>query len=253
MDKLIQDAIAAEASDIFLMAGALPAVRVHGVLKSAGKSKLKAADIQSYFAKKLTASQSKEFEEAKDLDFRLDMKGVSLRVNMHSQKNGTSVAIRIIPPTIPTVEKAGLNETIQSVTQLKDGLVLVTGPTGSGKSTTIASLLQKINQERAEHIVTIEDPIEFVFENDKSFFEQREVKVNTPSFNSALRHVLRQNPDIIYVGEMRDAESVATALTAAETGHLVLSTLHTPSAADTVERIIDLFPSEKQRGKLVGR
>ena len=251
MDQYIQEAIDAEASDVFLAAGSKAAMRVSGQIEKLSEKPLEGKDIKDYYWSRLTEEQKSEFKNVKDLDIRDQIEGTSMRVNLHQQADGFSSSIRIFPDEIPSLKQIRLEEIIRSVTNIPHGLVLVTGPTGSGKSTTITSLLEKINKEKSKHIITIEDPVEMVFEDKKSIIEQRNVNIDTPSFHSGLKYVLRQDPDIIFLGEMRDKESVAAALTAAETGHLVFSTLHTPTAADTIERIIDLFPGEKKRQILV--
>lgn len=251
MERYIKQAIQQEASDIFLTAEARPVMRVDGELENIQEEKIKHQNIRDYFFSELNKEQKEAFHQQKDLDIRHQVAGSSMRVNLHQQTEGIGAAIRIFPQEIPTLEQIRLEESIRNTVSYPNGLILVTGPAGSGKSTTITSLLEKVNQEQAKHIITIEDPVEIDFDNKKSIIEQRNVNIDTPSFHSGLKYVLRQDPDIIFLGEMRDKESVAAALTAAETGHLVFSTLHTPTAADTIERIIDLFPGEKRRQILV--
>jgi twitching motility protein PilT len=251
MEEYIKQAIEAEASDVFLTAQARPVMRVDGELRNIKKEKLRHKKIKDYFFAELNDQQKEVFYKQKDLDIRHQVAGSSMRVNLHQQADGIGAAIRIFPEKIPTLEQIRLEDPIRDTVEHPHGLVLITGPAGSGKSTTITSLLEKVNQEQAKHIITIEDPVEIDFDNKKSIIEQRNVNIDTPSFHSGLKYVLRQDPDIIFLGEMRDQESVAAALTAAETGHLVFSTLHTPTAADTIERIIDLFPGDKRRQILV--
>lgn len=251
MEEYIKQAIEAEASDVFLAAGSQAAMRVNGQIKNLSEKDLASSDIKDYYWSKLSEAQKEEFDQVKDLDIRDEIDGTSMRVNLHQQADGLSSSIRIFPNEIATLDQIRLEDVIKEKATTAHGLILITGPTGSGKSTTITSLLEKINQEESKHIITIEDPVEMVFEDKKSIIEQRNVNIDTPTFHSALKYVLRQDPDIIFLGEMRDKESVAAALTAAETGHLVFSTLHTPTAADTIERIIDLFPGDKKRQILV--
>lgn len=251
MEKYIKQAIQAEASDIFLTAGSAPTIRVDGELRTIEEEELEHENIKDYFWKQLNEDQKEEFDQQKDLDIRHQVEGTSMRINLHQQSEGVGAAIRIFPEQIMTPDEIRLEDVIRQTTELPHGLVLVTGPAGSGKSTTITSLLEQVNKTQARHIITIEDPVEMVFKDKKSIIEQRNVNIDTPSYYDGLKYVLRQDPDIIFLGEMRDKKSVAAALTAAETGHLVFSTLHTPTAADTVERIIDLFPGEKKRQILV--
>jgi twitching motility protein PilT len=191
--------------------------------------------------------QLQEFDRHKEIDFSYAVEGIGrFRVNIHQEERGVSGAFRIIPTEIMSAEKIGLPEVVKEISRREQGLFLVTGPSGSGKSTTLAALVDLINHERSCHIVTIEDPIEFEYENDKAYIDQREVGTHTKSFASALRSVVRENPDVIVVGEMRDLETISLAVSAAETGHLVFSTLHTRGAAKTIERIINVFPPEQQ-------
>jgi len=185
------------------------------------------------------------------LDFGLEHAGARFRINIHQQEGKIGLAARLIPKNIPTPEELRFEPVLKDFSNLLDGLVLIVGPTGHGKSTTMASIIEEINKSRKAHIITIEDPIEFVFEDKKSLIEQREVGSDTKSFATALKHVLRQDPNVILVGEMRDPETIATVLTAAETGHLVFSTLHTSSAAEAIERIVDVFDGAKQKQVLI--
>ncbi len=252
MQKIITAAIQQGASDIFLITGSVPIVRVAGELQALGSAKVSDKQLTQFFTPKLSPQQKKAYEEVQDVDFRMSADGHILRVNMHRQRKATAIALRIIPKDIPSPDEIGLSMVMESCIEQPHGLVLVTGPAGSGKSTTIAALLEKMNQTKKQHIITVEDPIEYEYENKESVVEQRQVGQDTPSYVSALKYILRQNPDVIMIGEMRDAESVAAVLTAAETGHLIFSTLHTPTAAETIERIIDLFPAER-RDQVLGQ
>ncbi len=192
-------------------------------------------------------AQMKVFEKVKDADFSYEVPGVGrFRVNAHMQRQSVAIAMRAIKTEIPPFEALGLPDVVRRLTYLPRGLVLVTGDTGSGKSTTLAAMIDAMNKRYHKHIITLEDPVEYTLRSDKSIIEQRELGADVPSFASGLRHVLRQDPDIILVGEMRDLETTAAAITAAETGHMVLSTLHTVNAAQTVERIIDMYPADQQ-------
>ncbi len=239
------------ASDLHLVAGALPMARVQGILVDMDKKPLAAKELETAVSSLLSAEQKKVFVEEKDIDMSYDYGGARFRINVHMQENGIGLAARLIPNEIPSTEELGFEPIMQDLPNLMDGLVLVVGPTGHGKSTTLAAMIEEINKQRKSHIVTIEDPIEFIFEDKQSLIEQREVGSDTTSFASALKHVLRQDPNVILVGEMRDPETIATVLTAAETGHLVFSTLHTSSAAEAVERIVDVFDGAKQKQVLI--
>ncbi|PIR76130.1 MAG: type IV pili twitching motility protein PilT [Candidatus Magasanikbacteria bacterium CG10_big_fil_rev_8_21_14_0_10_42_10] len=247
LDKAIEHG----ASDIHLVGGELPMIRVNGTLQALSEKELTQTVITSLVDELLKPLQKKQFEETKDVDISYAHGDVRFRVNVHSQDGKVGIAARLIPKEIPTPEMLRFEPTLTSAMGLLDGLVLVVGPTGHGKSTTIASMVEEINKTRKAHIITIEDPIEFAFEDKESLIEQREIGVDTPSFASALKHVLRQDPDVIVVGEMRDPETISTVLTAAETGHLVFSTLHTSSAAEAIERIVDVFEGAKQKQVLI--
>lgn len=199
----------------------------------------------------LTKEQAARYQAEHELDFAYQEDGTRFRMNLHQQEEKIGLAARLIPSEIPTPVDLHFEPALLELPNLLDGLVLITGPTGCGKSTTIASMIEEINKSRQAHIITIEDPIEFVFKDKKSLIEQREVGIDTPTFASALKHVLRQDPNVIFVGEMRDPETIATVLTAAETGHLVFSTLHTGSAAEAVERIVDVFEGARQKQVLI--
>ena len=246
-NDLLQHAIDRDASDIFIGAPEPPVFRIHGDLhrmpmKSLGPSECKEI-VYSY----LTPVQRSEFEANMEFDgcFGIDHLG-RFRINVHLQRGSVAASIRIIPRKIPDLEKLGLPDSVINLVERPKGLILVTGPVSSGKSTTLASMINHINQQRCAHIITVEDPIEYLHKNNKSVIEQREVNVDTPSFGQALKHVLRQDPDIIMIGEMRDTETIGAALTAAETGQCVLATLHTNDAVQSVERIVDAFSADGQ-------
>ena len=236
------------ASDLHITSGAPPTIRLDGQLRSLeGFPALMPDEIQRVIYSVLTQRQRETFEENLELDFAFAVRGVArFRVNLYQQRDSLGAAFRVIPYEILPLEALGVPPVVANFANLPRGLVLVTGPTGSGKSTTLASIIDLANRTRNDHIMTVEDPIEFLHRHKKSLINQREVGADTLSFASALKHVLRQDPDIILVGEMRDLETISVALTAAETGHLVFATLHTQDAAQTIDRIIDVFPSSQQ-------
>jgi twitching motility protein PilT len=237
-----------EASDLHLTVGVPPTLRINGLLSPLEYLELTENDVYEMIYSILSNEQRKKFEELKELDFSLEVVNVArFRVNVFLHRNGIGAAFRLIPEKIKTLDELGLPQSIAEFTRRPKGLVLITGPTGSGKSTTISSLIDIINESQKLHIITIEDPIEFIHKHKKCIIDQREVGLHTTSFSYALRSALREDPDVILVGEMRDLETISLAVTAAETGHLVFSTLHTNSAAETVERIIDVFPVHQQR------
>ncbi len=245
---ILMNSVKARASDIHLVVDRPPMVRVNGRIRPLPDYPvLTADDTKSLIYSMLYQDQIARFEERLELDFSYFIPEVSrFRVNVLSQKNSIEAALRLIPSKIPSASEIKLSDAIISFTKLPRGLILVTGPTGTGKTTTLASLLNIINMERSEHILTIEEPIEYVYEHKRCIVRQREVGQNTHSFTEALKHALRQDPDVILVGEMRDLETISLALTAAETGHLVFSTLHTQDAPQTIDRIIDVFPPHQQ-------
>jgi twitching motility protein PilT len=246
-DLLLQ-CIEKNASDLHLTENEPPILRVDGRLLRTNLESLSKQDLKKMLYSVLSNSQKEIFERELELDFSLALPGLDrFRVNMHLQKGSVEGAFRRIPIEIPTVENLGLPKIIVDLARKPNGLVLVTGPTGMGKTTTLAAMINLINSERECLVTCIEDPIEFIFTNKKSVIKQREVYADTHSFAQALRHALRQDPNVIVVGEMRDLETISTALTAAETGHLVLATLHTPDAPQTVSRIIDVFPPYQQQ------
>jgi twitching motility protein PilT len=248
LEELLQIAGEKKASDIHLTVESPPVLRVDGFLTSLPIEKLSQSDLEDFAGSLMNETQRKQFAESGELDLSYSLPGIGrYRVNAFRQRGSIGVVIRLIPYVIPSPESLGLPSVCVNLTQLHKGLVLVTGPTGSGKSTTLASLIDYINRTRACHIVTIEDPIEYLHKHQLSLVSQREIGKDTNSFSSALRAVLRQDPDVILVGEMRDLETIATAVTAAETGHLVFSTLHTNDATQSVDRMIDVFPPHQQQ------
>ncbi|PIQ90504.1 MAG: type IV pili twitching motility protein PilT [Candidatus Omnitrophica bacterium CG11_big_fil_rev_8_21_14_0_20_41_12] len=236
-----------KASDLHITENEPPILRVDGRLIRTALEKLDKASLKKMIYTVLSNSQKEIFEQMLELDFSLALPGLDrFRVNVHLQKGSVEAAFRRIPIEIPTIAKLDLPQIISDLARKSNGLVLVTGPTGMGKTTTLAAMIDLINSERECMITCIEDPIEFIYTNKKSVIKQREVYSDTRSFADALRHALRQDPNVIVVGEMRDLETISTALTAAETGHLVLATLHTPDAPQTISRIIDVFPPHQQ-------
>jgi len=245
----LQTVVDTKASDLHLISGIPPTLRIDGVLAPVPSSGVLTPDtINDLLKQVLTAEQLERLMVNKEIDFSLAFSDKArFRVNAYTQKNTLGVAFRQIPLIVPQIQDLGLPQILHSFTNLRQGFVLVTGPTGHGKSTTLAAILDEINRTRAAHIVTIEDPIEFVFKSNKSIISQREMRNDTHSWEIALRSVLREDPDVVLVGEMRDYETIAAALTVAETGHLVFATLHTNSAAQTIDRIVDVFPEEQQK------
>jgi twitching motility protein PilT len=248
MIQLLKEVVDKKASDLHIVPGSPPRIRVLGDLVPLVEyGTLSAADTKRLIYSVLTDAQKKKLEEEWELDFSFGIRGIArFRGNAYFQRQSLAGAFRLIPYSIPEFEKLGLPEIIKTFAHKTKGLVLVTGPTGSGKSTTLASLINIVNKTYSYHIITIEDPIEFVYEHDKSIVTQRELGSDTKSFARALKSALREDPDVILVGEMRDPETIEAALTAAETGHLVFSTLHTNSAVETINRIVDVFPADKQ-------
>ena len=250
IDELLTLMTDREASDLHLASGSAPYIRIHGEMVKLNYKNVSPEVCQALVFEILTERQRQLFLENWDLDCSYSLKGVGrFRVNVFRQRIGLGAVLRLIPEDIQTLKELGLPENLESLINFSEGLILVTGPTGSGKSTTLASLIHTINVSQQSHIITIEDPIEFVHHNGQSLINQREVSSHTKSFHQALRAALREDPDVILVGEMRDLETISLALTAAETGHLVLATLHTNSATKTVDRIIDVFP-EAQQGQI---
>ncbi len=236
-----------KASDLHLTFDTPPILRIDGDLVSTDREPLTKDQLKKIIYGVLSDRQKEKFEQDRELDFSLALSGMDrYRVNVHIQRGSVEAAFRRIPLFIPNMEELGLPPVLADLARKRNGLVLITGPTGTGKTTTLASIINLINEERKELIIMIEDPIEYVHFNKKSVIKQREVFSDTHSFAEALKRCLRQDPDVIVVGEMRDLETISTALTAAETGHLVLATLHTPDAPQTIERIIDVFPPHQQ-------
>ena len=247
LDQLLAVALQRSASDIVLIAGSPATLRVNGALTPDAGPPLSAEDIRGILLPMLTPSQLKELQEQKCLDFCFVRSALGrFRANFHHQRGTLAAAIRLLPEQVPSLESLHLPPALAMLTERRQGLVLLTGPTGCGKTSTLAALVDHVNARRHDHIITIEDPIEYQHTNRSSFVEQIELGRDTLSFAQAVRSVLRQDPDVIMVGEMRDSETIAAALTAAETGHLVLSSLHTNDAAQTVSRILDTFPSGYQ-------
>ncbi len=248
MSTLLKMTMSENASDLHITVHAPPIIRVDGNLIYTKLDSLSPDETKALIYSILTDDQKAIFETDKELDFSFSVPGLDrFRVNIHYQKGGVEAALRRIPQEIPKIEELGLPMIAYSLIRKPNGLVLLTGPTGTGKSTSLASLVDIVNAEREEIIISIEDPIEFFHKSKKSVIKQREVHVDTHSFPEALRRALRQDPNVIIVGEMRDLETISTTLTAAETGHLVLATLHTPDAPQTVQRIIDVFPPYQQK------
>ncbi len=247
LQEILQTAARQDASDIHLISGHPPIMRVHTVMTPMDLPLLAPKSVKEYLGQMISQDQMNRFELEKDLDFSFEVQGLCrYRVNAHYQRGTVGLAMRAIKSNVPPLEDLNLPEIISRLTYLPRGLVLVTGDTGSGKSTTLASMIQAMNDRYRKHIITLEDPIEYSFQSNKCLLEQRELGADMPNFGSGLKHALRQDPDIILVGEMRDLDTTALAISAAETGHLVLSTLHTVNASQTVERIIDMYPSTQQ-------
>ncbi|MGD9790332.1 MAG: type IV pilus twitching motility protein PilT [Phycisphaerales bacterium] len=245
--KILKAAYEADASDVHLIAGQVPVMRVHQVMTPMDLPVI-TPEVGRRFLEQMAPSEAlATFEKQKDADFSFAVDGLArYRVNAHMQRGKVGMAMRMIKTKVPPLAALNLPEVIARLTYLPRGLVLVTGDTGSGKSTTLAAMIQAMNERYRKHIITLEDPVEYVFESKECVIEQRELGQDMPTFASGLKHALRQDPDIILVGEMRDLETTALAISAAETGHLVLSTLHTVNASQTVERIIDMYPAGQQ-------
>lgn len=246
--EILNEGIKRDASDIHLTVGLPPMYRIYGKLIPRDDSRLMPADTLDLTRQALNETQFKKLEEMGEIDFSYSSPGKGrFRVNAYRQRNSYGLALRIIPVEIPSMESLGLPHVVGELARLPRGLILVTGPTGSGKSTTLASIVDQINSERNCHILTLEDPLEYLHRHNKSIVNQREIGNDSLSFRNALRAALREDPDVILVGEMRDLETISIAITAAETGHLVLSTLHTLGAAKTIDRVIDVFPPHQQQ------
>jgi len=248
LPDLLKEMVAMQGSDLHLSIGSPPQTRVHGELeRMAGHTDLTPTDTKSLSYAVLTDAQKKRFEETKELDFSFGIRGLArFRCNMFNQKGAVGAVYRQIPEKIRAFDELGLPQVMAKLAERPRGLVLVTGPTGSGKSTTLAAMIDKINVERHGHILTVEDPIEYLHQHKSCLINQREIHSDTDSFSNALRAALREDPDVVLIGEMRDLETVEAALRIAETGHLTFGTLHTNSASSTINRIIDVFPSHQQ-------
>jgi twitching motility protein PilT len=247
IDQFLKVLVQNGGSDLHLTTGSPPVMRVHGLMQRLKFRELTPKDMETLVYEIMEEEWRMRFLSEQDFDFAYEIEGLArFRVNIFWQRKGLAVVMRTIPSTVLTADDLGLPDAVRKFCMLSKGLVLVTGPTGSGKSTTLAAMVDLINETRADHILTIEDPIEFVHPNKKCLVNQREVGTNTKSFANALRAALREDPDVILVGEMRDRETIELGITAAETGHLVFGTLHTNSAPKTVDRIIDVFPADQQ-------
>lgn len=248
INELLEITVNKQASDLHLVTGVPPTIRTNGVLiPIAGKEPLTAEATQKLVLALVSEEQKEILLVNKELDFSSDYQGKGrFRINAYHQRGKLAAALRLLPAKIPTIEELNLPKICHAFAQMRQGFILITGPTGHGKSTTLASVIEEINQTREVHIVTIEDPIEYVFAHKKSIISQREIKSDTHSWQIALRSCLREDPDVVLIGEMRDYETIASALTIAETGHLVFATLHTNSAAQSADRIVDVFPEHQQ-------
>jgi twitching motility protein PilT len=248
MDDLLREAVLRQASDLHITVGVPPILRINGHLVHMDHAVLLPDDTQELLNSITSKDQREKFGQLGELDFSYAITGLSrFRVNAFRQRGATAIVARVVTERVPTLDQLKHPEVLKTLARKPRGLVLVTGPTGSGKSTTLAAMIDLINQERGCHIITLEDPIEYLHKHNKSIVNQREINSDTQSFSNALRAALREDPDVILVGEMRDAETIAIAITAAETGHLVFATLHTGDAAQTIDRIIDVFPPYQQQ------
>lgn len=257
ISQLLEITVERQASDLHLVANFPPTIRVNGdLVQIVGSQELTNEDVRSLVLPILSEGQKAQLDRFLDVDFGMDYKSIArFRVNLYKQMGTLAASFRLIPKKLRKLEETGLPSSLSKITDLKQGLVLVTGPTGQGKTTSLAAFIQKINSEQAANIITVEDPIEFIYPKGKSLVSQRELNSDTVSWGRALRAILREDPDVVLIGEMRDFETIAAALTIAETGHLVFATLHTNSAAQTLDRIIDVFPSIQQaqiRSQLAG-
>ena len=247
LERLLKVCVQGGASDLHLVVGSAPALRVEGKIVRVKTKELDGSQIKKICYSVLTDTQRSHFENKKEIDFSFGIKGIArFRVNYFYQRGQISAVFRKVPLSVPSFQSLNLPSVVGGMTRLANGLVLVTGPTGSGKTTTIASLIDKINSERRGHIITLEDPIEFLHQHKKCIVNQREIGMDTSGFQEALKYVVRQDPDVCLVGEMRDPETIESALSLAETGHLVFATLHTNSAPQTINRIVGVFPSGKR-------
>lgn len=247
MEELLQEAVERKASDLHVTVGIPPVYRIYGRLVRANRPVLLSDDTRNLYREITDAGQQKRFEARGELDFSFVLGLSRFRINVFKQRGSIALVCRIIADRVPTLDELHFPEVIKQLVRKPRGLVLVTGPTGSGKSTTLAALINQINSEEDAHIITVEDPIEFMHRHNRSIVNQREIYADSQSFAVALRAALREDPDVIMIGEMRDTETMGTAITAAETGHLVFTTLHTNDSAQTIDRIIDAFPPRKQQ------
>ncbi|TDT61970.1 type IV pilus twitching motility protein PilT [Fonticella tunisiensis] len=247
-EELLKKAIELNASDLHLTVGIPPTMRINGNLVPYGNNKLTPKDAESYVMQILNDEQYRKYKETGEIDLSYSIQGIGrFRVNVFRQRGSDAMALRTVAPQVPTLDGLGMPPVLKELTTKNRGLILVTGPTGSGKSTTLAAMINEINSTRSGHIITLEDPVEYLHRHKKSIVNQREIGHDSKSYVAALRAALREDPDVILVGEMRDLETISTAITAAETGHLVLSTLHTIGASKTVDRIVDVFPPHQQQ------
>ena len=247
LEKMLSDMVERDASDLHLTVGSPPKIRVNGELINLNENKLIPDSLNEILKNHLNKNRLLSLSECNDIDFSIGIKGVSrFRVNIFKQRGNVAATFRKLPYSVPNLNSLGLPESISNLTLNKKGLILITGGTGSGKSTTMAALIKKISNENNAHIITIEDPIEYLYEHSNSLINQREIGSDTKSFSDSLKSVLRQDPDVVSVGELRDVDSMNAALTIAETGHLVLGTLHTNNAAGTINRLVNAFAPEKQ-------
>lgn len=248
INQYLELVVARSASDLHLLVGFLPMIRINGdLIPIPGEAELTEETMETLILPLLNPTQKEVLQKNWELDMGIDFqKRARFRMNVYKQRASLAVAFRLIPTRIKTLEETGLPPVVTRLIDLKQGLVLVTGPTGHGKSTTLAAMINQINLTRASHIITVEDPVEFIYPKAKSLISQRELEQDTKSFPNALKSSLREDPDVVLIGELRDLETISAAMTIAETGHLVLSTLHTNSASQTIDRIIDVFPQEQQ-------
>lgn len=246
LEKIILSAFKDNASDIHIASEKLISIRVNGDIIQSNSSKIDEKILWEFLKKNLNEEEINTFKNNGSIDFAINIENIRFRANAYKTMNGIACVLRIIPNTIPDFKELGIPNTVIELCTEKSGLILVTGPTGSGKSTTLAMIVDQINQRYPHSIITIEDPIEFTHKDKRSLISQRQIGQHVPNFSTALRAALREDPDVILLGELRDLETISLALTAAETGHLVLGTLHTSSASSTISRIVDVFPAEQQ-------